>query len=161
MTFRINWGDGTTDSSYTGVSGFSNPTHTYSSIGNWNPILTVTDLVGQKTVRQLYNPSSIKPPVLSNVNCPSTFTRTYQTNYITCTFKIDSQDGYGVGYTIDWEGDGVIDYTTDGNGLLSGQTHTRSKACSTSICSAGTWATTIRARTKWWAEPVVKTIVVS
>ena len=49
-----------------------------------------------------------------------------------------------IGYTIDWEGDGVVDYATDAQGYLSGQTHTISKSCCSNV---GIWTTIIRART--------------
>ena len=57
------------------ICAVSLPTHNYPRIENWNPTLTVTDSIGQKATKQLYNPAIIKPPVISNVTCPSTFTR--------------------------------------------------------------------------------------
>ncbi|MBI3623181.1 hypothetical protein HY212_03845 [Candidatus Pacearchaeota archaeon] len=162
LMFKINWGDNTADSSYNGTSGVTNnPTHTYSSIANWNPTLTVTNLVGQTVTKKLYLDSQIKKPTISNVICPSTFTRTNTLSYITCTFRIDSIDGSFIWYSLDWNGDGVADISSPSGGYLSGQTFTESKACSTAICSAGIWPVTIRARAGWWSEPVVKNIAVS
>lgn len=103
--------------------------------------------------------------MISNVNCPATFTRAYQTSYMTCTFRIDSVSGNRIWYSIDWNGDGVAESTTSSTGYASGQTHTQSKACSTSTCSAGVWNVTVNARTvgvsQWWADPKVEKIVLS
>lgn len=168
LTFSLNFDDGNT-TSYSGTSGGTiNPTHTYANIGNWNPTLTVTDAKGQSASKQLYNPSSIKPPTISNVNCPTTFTRTTTTSYMTCTFRIDSQDGGNIWYSIDWNGDGTAEASAPTQGYLSGQTHTQSKACSITSCpqqGVVTWPVTIRVRTvgltQWWADPFVKNIVVN
>ncbi len=66
---------------------------------------------------------------------------------------------------IDWNSDGVAEYTTSSSGLLSGQTHTQSKSCSTATCTDADLSVTLNARTvgvtPWWADTQTKNIVVN
>jgi len=167
----VNWGDGTPNSEEHLTWGeIWNPTHTYGDFGNWNPEVTVEDSVGQKTIKSLYDPSSIKQPVISDLSCPSEYTRTYTLGYLTCTFKITDPLGRYVYYMVDWDGDGVVDYDSSRgypSGFRSGGSpFTISKSCTTSSCSAGTWNTKIRAysgdlsRGYWYSDALVSSIVV-
>ncbi len=149
LTYTLNWNDGTPVVNGTAVNGVPfTISHTYATVFvGWKSIVIIVS-DGNSTESGMINiqakPGN-QPPVISDFTCPDQFLLRYELGYVTCSVSISDPEGGFISYTIDWEGDGTVDYNENSVRFLTGQVVQRSKACSTSICVPATYNMIIRA----------------
>lgn len=62
FVFNIDWGSGAPTTHTVPASSLSSFSHTYTTLGNWNPKVKIIDSAGQTNEKYYVNPSSIQPP---------------------------------------------------------------------------------------------------